>query len=57
MVSTRSCENQQKKRTCQIVDLAVPAYYRVKLKEIEKRDKFLDLARELKILWSMTVTV
>ena len=29
-------------------NLAVPAYSRVKLKESEKRDKYLDLARELK---------
>ena len=29
---------------------SVPADYRVKLKEIEKRDKYLDLARGLKKL-------
>ena len=28
---------------------------RVKLKESEKRDKYLDLARELKKLWNMKV--
>ena len=37
-----------KKRTCRIVDIAVPANHRVKLKESEKRDKYVDLARELK---------
>ena len=37
-----------KNRTCQIVDIAVPADHWVKLKEGEKRDKYLDLARELK---------
>ena len=37
-----------KKRTCQIVDFAVPADHRVKLKESEKNDKYLELARELK---------
>ena len=47
----------KKKRTCLIVDLAVPAYYRVKLKENEKKDKYLDLARELKKLWNMKATV
>ncbi len=31
-----------------IVDFAVPADHRIKLKECEKRDKYLDLARELK---------
>ena len=38
----------KKKRTCQLVDFAVPADHRVKLKESEKIDKYLDLARELK---------
>ena len=31
-----------------MVDFAVPADHRIKLKECEKRDKYLDLARELK---------
>ncbi len=31
-----------------IVDFAVPAVHRVNLKESEKKDKYLDLARELK---------
>ena len=39
------------------MDFAVPGDHRVKLKESEKRDKYLDLAKELKILWSMKVTV
>ena len=30
---------------------------KVKVKEREKRDKFLDLVRELKLLWNMKVTV
>ena len=34
--------NKKKKRTCGIVDFAVPAEHRVKLKECEKRDKYLD---------------
>ena len=37
-----------KKRTYWIVNFAVPADHRVNLKEIEKKDKYLDLARELK---------
>ena len=37
-----------KKRTCQIVNFAVSADHRVKLKESEKRDKYLDLASGLK---------
>ena len=54
---TRLNNNQQKKRTCKIVDLAVSADYRIKLKECEKKDKYLDLARELKKLWNMQVTI
>ena len=40
----------KKKRTCKIVDFAVPVDNRIKLKEYEKKDKYLDLARELKKL-------
>ena len=47
----------KKKRTCKIVDLASPFDHRVKLKENEKKDKYLDLARELKNLWNMKVTI
>ena len=36
----------KKERTCRIVDFAVSANYRVKLKECEKRDKYMDLARK-----------
>ena len=52
--------NKNKKmKICKIVDSAVPADYRIKLKECEKRDKYLDLARELKKkkLWNMKVTI
>ena len=47
----------KKKRICKIVDFAVPADHRVKLKECEKKDKYLALARELKKLWNMQVTI
>ena len=46
-----------KKRICRIVDFALAADHRIKLKECEKKDKYLDLARELKKLWNMTVTI
>ena len=47
-----------KERICKIVDFAVPADHRIKLKECEKKDKYLDLARELKKkLWNMKVTI
>ena len=38
----------KKKRTYKIVDFPVPADHRMKLKECEKKDKYLYLARELK---------
>ena len=39
--------NNKKKRTCKIVDFTVPADHRVKLKESEEKDKYLDLAMGL----------
>ena len=39
------------------MDFAVLAGHRVKLKEGKKRDKYLDLAGELKKLWNMKVMV
>ena len=45
------------KRICKIVDFAVPADHRIKLKEWEKRGKYLNLAWELKKLWNMKVTI
>ena len=48
---------KKKKKICKIVDFAVPADHRIKLKECEKRDKYLDLARELKKLWNMKGTI
>ena len=39
------------------MDFAVPADDRVKTKENNKRDKYLDLAREVKKLWDMKVMV
>ena len=54
---TRPYNNQQKKRICKIVDFAVPADHRIKLKECEKKDKYLNLARELKKVWNMKVTI
>ena len=40
-----------------IMDFAVMADHRIKLNESEKKDKYLDLARELKKLWNMKVTI
>ena len=49
--------NQKKKRICKIVDFAVSADHKIKLKQCEKEDKYLDLARELKKLLNMQVTI
>ena len=37
--------------------LCSPVDHRIKLEECEKKDKYLDLARELKKLWNMKVTI
>ena len=47
----------KKKKICKIVDFAVPADHRIKLKECEKREKYLELPRELKKLWNMKMTI
>ena len=45
---TRPYSNQQKKkkkkRTCKIMDFAVPVDHRIKLKKCEKKDKYFDLS-------------
>ena len=45
---TRPNNNLQKKRIFKIVNFAVPGDHRIKLKENEKKDKYFDLAREIK---------
>ena len=47
----------KKKIICKIVDFAVPADHRIKLKEREKKDKYLNLAWKLKKLRNMKVTI
>ena len=37
---------KEKRKTCRVLDFAVPADSRVKLKESEKKDKYLDLVWE-----------
>ena len=39
------------------MDIAVPADHRIKLKECKKKDKYLDLARELKKKRNMKVAI
>ena len=38
------------------MDFAIPANHRIKLEESEKKDKYFDLVRELKKMWTMKVT-
>ena len=47
---------KERGRICQMVDFAVPVDHRVKINESKKRDKYLDLARELKKLLNMKVS-
>ena len=56
---TRPNNNQQqkKKSICKIVGFAVPTDHRIKVEECEKKDKYLDLATEVKNLWNMKVTI
>ncbi len=49
--------NKKRKKICKIVYFAVPADHRIELKECEKKDKYLDLARELKKVCNMKVTI
>ena len=48
---------KKKKRICKIDDVAFPADHGINLKESEKKDKYLDLAGELKKQWNMKVTI
>ena len=48
---------KRKKGTCQLVDFGLLVDVRVEIKESEKRNKYLDLAREQKKMWNMKVTV
>ena len=47
----------KKKRICKIFDFAVPSDHRINMKECEKKDKYLDLARELKKLRNIKVRI
>ena len=57
LISTRRSDLIIINNNNSIVDFDVPANHRVKLKESKKKDKYLDLARELKELWNMKVMI
>ena len=48
IINKKKKKKKKRKRICRIVDFAVLADHRVKLRESEKNDKYLDFARELK---------
>ena len=53
----RKEKKRKEKKFCRIVNFAVLADHRIRLKESEKRDKYQHFARELKKLWNIKVTV
>ena len=50
-------KKKKRERTWWILYFAVPTDHMAKIKESEKRDKELNLARKLKKLWNIKVTV
>ena len=47
----------KKRRTCKIIDFAVPGDTRIEEKEKEKREKYQDLRRELQKTWNVKVKI
>ena len=57
MENSQGVNNNNNNNKCKIVDFSIPVDHRINLKESEKKAKYLDLARELKKLWNMQVTI
>ena len=47
----------KKRRTCKIIDFAVPGDSRIEEKEKEKIEKYQDLKRELQKIWNVRVKI
>ena len=47
----------KKRRTCKIIDFAVPGDIRIEEKEKEKIEKYQDLGRESQKIWNMKVKI
>ena len=47
----------KKRRTCKIIDFAVPGDIRIEEKEKEKIEKYQDLRRELQKIWNVRVKI
>ena len=56
-IPARRERDRDRERSSGTVDFAVPADHRIKIKENDEKDKYIDLAGELKKLWNMKVTV
>ena len=54
--NTRPYNNQKKKKK-ELAKLSTLLSHRIKLIECDKRNKYLDLAMELKKLWNMQVMI
>ena len=50
-------KKKKQKKNSKIVDFAIPTDHWIELKECEKRDKYLDRARETIKLWNLKVTI
>ena len=57
IINDKKKKKKKEERICKIVDFAVPADHMINQKESEKKDEYLDFARELKKLWNMKVTI
>ena len=47
----------KKRRTCKIIDFAVPGDSRIEEKEKEKIEKYQNLRRELQKIWNVSVKI
>ena len=47
----------KKRRTCKIIDFAVPGDMRIEEKQKEKIEKDQDIRRELQKIWNMRVKI
>ena len=46
-----------RRRSCKIIDFAVPGYSRIQEKEKDKIEKYQDLGRELQKIWNVKVKI
>ena len=56
IIINKKKKKEKKKKICKIVRLCCPGWPRNKTERMWNKDKYLNLSRELKKLWNMTVT-